>query len=235
MKMRRTVDSGASRRWVLGSCASILLLLAAPVPSWASQECAEYASITLLQVETGRLGIRRNNAVGPPQEACPGVDAGPRWSQDTAGHFKWCLVVTPAQRAAETEARRGALKYCTAKRGELKWPDWDTVTHCSYSAGGGCLHSPNELGKQRCIANGNEIMNAVQKIRQDPTLLHDPVRDKSLYWSRYYHSFSHWTGFRCEIRVETRVTTSFSYYKLEGSTFGPRGPDSITRRPAYVR
>lgn len=229
--VRENVDGCAFRRRALGFCASTFLLLTTPV-SWASQECAKYASIALLQVETGRLGIQRNDPVKPPQEACPGVDAGPRWSNQTAGHFNWCLAVTPAQHAVETEARRGALKYCTAKRGELQWPDWDTITHCSHSPGAGCLHSPNEEGKHKCNGKGNEIMNAVQKIRQDPTLLHDHARDEGFYWSRNYHNFSHWTGFRCEVRVQTRGTTSFSYYMLEGST---RGPDSLTRRPGYVR
>ena len=232
----RLNDNGSARgKLALGSVAATLLLLAPPV-LWASQECSQYASTTLIQVETGRLGIRRIKAVGPPQEACPGVDAGPRWSNQTAGHFNWCLVVTPAQRAVETEARRGALKYCTAKRGELQWPDWDTVTHCGHSAGAGCLHSPNEEGKHKCNGKGNEIMNAVQKIRQDPTLLHDHARDEGFYLSRNYHNFSHWTGFRCEIRVViSDENIPHNYYLLEGSTFGPRGPDSITRRPGYMR
>ena len=136
-----------------------------------------------------------------------------------------------AQRDGETEARKDALKYCTAKRRELVWPDWDTAS-CALVGNVSCFYSPNEEGKQRCNGDGKIIMDAIQKIRADPTLLHDHARDQSLYNSRYYHNYSHWTGFRCELRVRQSGTASFKDYKLEGST---RSLDSLAPRPGYVR
>ena len=37
---------------------------------------------------------------------------GPRWSFDYAAHYGWCLIATPFQTHAETDARKWALISC---------------------------------------------------------------------------------------------------------------------------
>lgn len=142
-------------------------------------------------------------------------------------------------RNSETEARRRFLLKCTRVRQAIKWPDWDTESINNYSGGVSGFFSPNSVGEQSCNTQGNIIVNAVEKIRKDPTLLHDHMRDVGLGSSRYYHHFSHWKSYQC---VAITRENGNRYWALQGYTadriiskppsgFDPRQPPAVERVP----
>jgi hypothetical protein len=178
--------------------------------------CQRYGSTQVLQ-----HGIAVPAVEGGTGRGCPGA-VGDRWKSDSAFHFKWCMGVTQAERDSETRARRAFLMDCNTKRRRLTWPSRDEESCGTYSAGG-CIWSPSAPGKAECEAFGNQIIEAVEKVRKDFSILFDPVKDQRFYYSKFYHHFSHWTGFSCEIRPATAGTRE--YYVI-----GYIGPRAIGRK-----
>ena len=206
------------KKLAVGVLSWAIPLLAAP-SGWAQSyatDCQTYSRVAVNQVDIG-IGMKR----GGVGAGCGGA-AGPRWTTDKAEHFTWCLKVTPAERAAETQARRMLLMDCTRKRGAQKWPEWDPESWSTFSAGSGGFGG-SEYGRQQCNNQGNVILDAAEKVRKDPTLLHDPVKDDSFYYSKYYHHFQHWTGSRCVLKNAAAGTTIYGLQGYTGS--GATKPD----------
>jgi hypothetical protein len=153
---------------------------------------------------------------------CPGA-VGDRWKSDTAFHFRWCMGATQAERDSETRARRALLMDCNAKRRTLTWPSWDRESCHTFSPGWQCGQSPNADGKAKCDALGKQVIEGVEKVRKDLSMLFDPDKDPGLDNSRLYYHFGHWTDFSCEIKPSVAGTR---VYALIGYT----GPRAIGRK-----
>ena len=203
---------------ILGIVALALPLLAATSSSADDAQvnaCQNYARVALLQV-----GIAIGLANGGQGAGCRGAE-GPRWSNKREDHFTWCLGLDdPATSDVETQNRRNFLKACAIRRTRLGWPTETDDTSCdNFSAGESCSFSPDSEGEGRCNAQGNQIIESVEKIRNDPSLLFDEARDESLLASARYMHFSHWRTFRCEPRTGAANTRIF---QLVGYTGGER-------------
>ena len=187
-------------------------LLAAP-SGWAQSDaldCQTYSRVAL-----GQIGIGIGMKSGGTGEGCDGVE-GPRWENDKAKQFNWCLGATPAERAAETEARRQLLLACTRKRGAQKWDLWDKASYSTFTAGSGGFGS-SEYGKKQCNDQGKNILEAVKQVRKDKKILHNPVKDDGFYYSRHYHHFQHWKNFSCVLIKHADGTKG---HALQGYTGG---------------
>lgn len=200
-KNRRRID-----RRIPGLVALALPLFAATA-SWADPAdviaCQAYANVALFQVH-----IALPLSEGGTGNGCRGA-VGPRWSNKTEDHFTWCLEAPPEARDIETRNRRNFLKACAAKKARYVWPEWDETSCKNFSGGIQCSYSPDAHGEGNCNNQGKAIIESVEKINKDPSLLFDHNRDQGLNESRYYIHFSHWRTFRCEQRPGTSGTTQF--------------------------
>jgi hypothetical protein len=216
------------RRRVIVGFVSLIVPLFAITASWADPsdpaavDCQTYQQVASFQRQIA-LGL--GHTVSGIGTGCEGAE-GPRWSEDKGQYFTWCQSATPEERDAETQARRQFLLACTAKKAGIKAPEWDETSCSNFSGGMMCGHSANAEGEGRCNADGNQIMGSVDKIRKDPSLLFDHNRDQGLNQSGYYHHFSKWNSFRCQLRPGH----SGNEYGLIGYT-GDRGRVSKPKYP----
>ena len=202
---------------ILGIVALALPLLAAtsssadPPDNATQNACQIYAKVALLQVDIA-IGL----AKGGYGAGCRGAE-GPRWSNKTEDHYDWCVDVPQAARDVETLNRRNFLKACAIRRKRLGWPTETDDTSCdNFSGGESCGFSPDSEGEGLCNALGNQIIESVEKINNDPSLLFDDARDEGLLFSARYMHYNHWRTFRCELRTGANNIRRFHLVGLTG-------------------
>lgn len=187
------------------------IVLALPLAGWAASdsECQAYSRIALMQVAIAKG--KQNGGIG---DGCAGAE-GPRWTDNKAEHFNWCLEADPEFVADEQKARRDLLLDCTARRGNREWYGWDADSCGTYSGGLSCMSSPDPEGQGKCERQGGIILNAVKAVQNDGSILFDEAKDKYFYNSNYYHHFQHWKNFRCVLK---KSAAGLNAYFLEGYT-----------------
>ena len=141
---------------------------------------------------------------------------GGRWSLDHDHHLNWCLNLSDADwhfTRVETMARFDGLKACMANG-----PKWDIVSAKTIGIG---TYSPGPVGEKACDNQGKIIIDAVAKVKANPSMFFDTNKDSGLYFTRYYYYFNHWNGFRCQKIVNTAPGIPVNQVRLDGYTGGP--------------
>jgi hypothetical protein len=187
------------QRFGCGIVAALLAVAAFSSARAASHhhDCELYASVALDSAQQN-ANLKCGNMGG-------------RWSMDRKFHVDWCMGLQESEfgyMKSETMVRFQALKDCAAKL-----PEWDEVSCMSHGAGA-CTYTPDAAGEVRCRNQGTNIMDAVNRVRANPSMFYDEGQDFGLRDTGFYNIYSHWKGFRC--RAVNKTGTNWVY--LEGDT-----------------